>query len=206
MEEERDHERFLGHIAHRLAGTNPVEAERVIRMMRDQWPYFRDAYTQRVCYRMVTVDPERAKNLARAFMTNYRYKARALGAMALALARTGKDRAEAVAMLAEAYEMLQQVASGKDDQWDGLSMACTARPDCCRSWSKSTRVSCAKTFGGTLAMRPPWRGGDSRDGIPADRGIAGCRDGGTLRSRRRPPDPGRVGRDRAGEARLRSRR
>ena len=41
MEEERDHERFLGHIAHRLAGTNPVEAERVIRMMRDLWPYFR---------------------------------------------------------------------------------------------------------------------------------------------------------------------
>ena len=39
MEEERDHERFLGHIAHRLAGTNPVEAERVIRMMCDLWPY-----------------------------------------------------------------------------------------------------------------------------------------------------------------------
>ena len=72
----------------------------------------------RVCYRMVTVDPERAKNLARAFMTNYRYKARALGAMALPWPGPEGSR-EALAMLAEAFELLQQVAAGKDDQWDG---------------------------------------------------------------------------------------
>ena len=93
-EEEREHEQYLGHIAHRLAGKDPGEAERVLKMMRDHWPYFRDMYIQRVCHRMVTLDRDRAMRLARG-MTDYRYKARTLGAMALALASTRKDHAAA---------------------------------------------------------------------------------------------------------------
>ena len=89
-EEEREHERYLGRIAHRLAGKDPAEAERVFMMtMRDQWPYFHDTYTQRVCYRMVTLDPERAMRVARG-ITNYSDKARALGVMALCAGGVGK--------------------------------------------------------------------------------------------------------------------
>ena len=124
-EEEPDHERFLGHIAHRLAGTNPAEAERVLRMMHDHWPYFRDMYTQCVCHRMVTIDKERALNLARKFMTNYRYKGGPWGPWLLALARTRNDRKEATALLSEAFALLERTSGGKDDFWDGLSMACT---------------------------------------------------------------------------------
>ena len=118
--------RYLGHIAHRLAGKDPAEAERVLMtMMRDQWPYYHDTYAQRVCYRMVTLDPERALRLARE-ITDYNDKARALGAMAMALAQSGKDRATAEALLDEAFGGLEKVASGNQDQWNGLSMACTA--------------------------------------------------------------------------------
>ena len=125
-EKDREHDRYLGHIAHRLAGKDPAEAERVLMMMtRDQWPYYHDTYAQRVCYRMVTLDPERALRLARE-ITDYNDKARALGAMAMALAQSGKDRATAEALLDEAFGGLEKVASGNQDQWNGLSMACTA--------------------------------------------------------------------------------
>jgi hypothetical protein len=124
-EEEREHQQYLGHIAHRLAGSHAEEAKRVLKTMRDQWPYFRDTYTQRVCHRMMAHDPERVMRLARA-MTNYRDKARALGAMALATATAKGDRAAAASLLAEAFDVLEQVADGKKDFWVGLNMACTA--------------------------------------------------------------------------------
>ena len=44
-EEDRDHDEYLGTIAHELAGKNPAEAERVLMMMRDVWPHSRDEYT-----------------------------------------------------------------------------------------------------------------------------------------------------------------
>ncbi|MEJ7639845.1 MAG: hypothetical protein WKF75_18210 [Singulisphaera sp.] len=52
-------------------------------MMSDVWPNFRDNYAQRVCHRMATVDPGRARRLAAA-MKDHKGKARAYGAMALA--------------------------------------------------------------------------------------------------------------------------
>lgn len=85
-EEERSYDQYLGRIAHRLAARDPAAAERVLAMTHEHWPYSRDMFIQRVCHRMMTVDPERALRLARG-MTNYRDKARALGAMALAVAR-----------------------------------------------------------------------------------------------------------------------
>ncbi len=169
--ENGEHDRYLGHIAHRLAGKNTADAERVLMMMRDQWPYFRDMYTQRVCYRMATLDPDRAMRLARG-MTDYRYKARALGAMALALAQSGKDRAPAVALLDEAYGLLEQVAGGKQDQWDGLGMACTAAAGLLPIVEQVDPSRVRECLWRTLAMRPPLRSGDSRDGIPL---IAGSR-------------------------------
>ena len=169
--EEGEHNRFLGHIAHRLAGKKPAEAERVLLMMRDHWPYFRDMYTQRVCYRMANLDRDRALRLARG-MTDYRYKARALGAMALAFAQTGKDGGEADALLDEAFGVLEQVAGGKQDQWDGLSMACTAAAGLLPIVEQVDPCRVREHLWRTLAMRPPLRSGDNRDGIPL---IAGSR-------------------------------
>lgn len=170
-EEEREHEQYLGHIAHRLAGKDPGEAERVLMMMRDHWPYFRDMYTQRVCHRMVTLDPDRAMRLARG-MTNYRDKARALGAMALALAGSGMDRAAAASLLNETFGVLEKVADGKEDQWDGLNMACTAAAGLLPIVEQVDPSLVREYLWRTLAMRPPLRSGDERDGIPL---IAGSR-------------------------------
>jgi beta-lactamase regulating signal transducer with metallopeptidase domain len=124
-EHEREHDRYLGRIAYEIARLNPAEAEKVLMMMRDKWPHFRDEYTQKVCYRMVTVDRQRAMRLA-AGMKNYRYRARALGAMALALEKTEGDHATALRLLDEAFEVLDQSVEERKDDWDGLGMACTA--------------------------------------------------------------------------------
>ena len=67
-------------------------------MMRDVWPHFRDEYIERVCYRMVSVDSKRAKALAAA-AKNYRHRARALGAMALAISRKTGDHTQAAPAL-----------------------------------------------------------------------------------------------------------
>jgi hypothetical protein len=121
MEDKRDS--HLGRIAHELAAKNPAEAERVLMMMRDRWPDFRDNYAMRVCYRMASVDRKRAHALAGA-MKDYRLQARALGAMALAIAR--EDRAAAVALIREAFAGLEAVMDDDADQWNGLGTAATA--------------------------------------------------------------------------------
>jgi beta-lactamase regulating signal transducer with metallopeptidase domain len=163
-EEVREHEQHLGHIAHRLADKSPADAERVLMTMRDHWPYFRDDYTQRVCYRMMAVDPDRAKALA-GRMTNYRHKARALGAMALAVSRSKRDRAEPARLLAEAFAVLDQAAGTKEDQWDGLGMACTAAAGLLPIVEQIDPGLVPEYLWRTLALRPPLRSGDSRDGI-----------------------------------------
>jgi beta-lactamase regulating signal transducer with metallopeptidase domain/protocatechuate 3,4-dioxygenase beta subunit len=170
-EEEREHEQYLGHIAHRLAAKDPAAAERIIRRMHDHWPYFRDMYIQRVCHRMVTVDRERALNLARTTMTNYRYKARALGAMGLALAKSG-DRTAATRLVAESFEVLERVAGGDQDQWDGLNMACTVAAGLLPIVEQIDPSLVREYLWRTLAMRPPLRPRDERDGIAL---IAGSR-------------------------------
>jgi hypothetical protein len=163
-EEQREHDQYLGHIAHRLAGKNPAEAQRLLMMMHDQWPHFRDDYTQRVCYRMVTVDPERAMKLSRE-MTNYRQKARALGAMALALARSKGDRAAPARLLAESFSVLQEAVESRKDMWDGLSMACTAAAGLLPIIEQVDPSLVPEYLWRTLALRPALRAGDTRDGI-----------------------------------------
>ena len=105
-------------------------------------------------------------------MTNYRYKARALGAMALALATTKKDRAGATALLAEAFELLERTAGGKDDMWDGLAMACTVAASLLPIVEQVDPTLVREYLWRTLALRPAWRSGDARDEIPL---IAGTR-------------------------------
>src|SRR5262249_24914874 len=60
-----EYDRHHGTIAHKLAGKNPAEAERVLNMLRHpNQPTLRDQWAQRVCYRMAPVDPERAQRIA----------------------------------------------------------------------------------------------------------------------------------------------
>jgi beta-lactamase regulating signal transducer with metallopeptidase domain/protocatechuate 3,4-dioxygenase beta subunit len=164
METERGHDQFLGRMAHELARQNPAEAERLLMLMRDVWPHFRDAYTERVCYRMVTVDPQRAIALA-ARMTNYRHRARALGGMALALAKTKGDRQTAVRLLGEAFDVLDQAVTSRNDDWDGLGMACTAAAGLLPIVEQIDVRLLPQYLWRTLALRPPIPGPNGRDGI-----------------------------------------
>ncbi len=162
--EDRDHDKYLGRIAHELAGKNPAEAERVLMMMRDAWPHFRDEYTERVCYRMVAVDPKRAKALAAA-IKKPRHRSRALGAMALAISRKTRDRTQAVQLCNEAFAVLEQaVASGTDD-WDGLGMACTAGAGLLPIVEQVDGRLIPEYVMRTLALRLPIPGPMGREGI-----------------------------------------
>jgi tetratricopeptide (TPR) repeat protein len=163
-ENERDHDQYLGRIAHEIAGRGPAEAEKVLMMMRDVWPHFRDEYTQKVCYRMVTVDRARALALA-AGMKNHRYKARALAAMALALEKTKGDHDSAVRLLDEAFQVLEQAVEARKDDWDGLGMACTAAAGLLPIVEQVDARRISEFIWRTLALRPPIPGPNGRDGI-----------------------------------------
>jgi hypothetical protein len=163
-ENEREHDRYLGCIAHEIAGRNPAEAERVLKMMRDVWPHFRDEYTQKVCYRMVKLDRQRAMNLA-AGMKNHRHRARALGAMALAIENTKRDHAGAVRLLDEAFQVLDQAVESRHDDWDGLGMACTAAAGLLPIVEQVDAGRLPEFIWRTLALRPPIPGPNGRDGI-----------------------------------------
>ncbi len=163
-ESERDHDEYLGKMAREVAGKNPPEAERVLIRMRDVWPHSRDEAAQRVCYRMVTADRERAVSLA-SRIKNYRHRARALGRMALALEKNKKDHALAVRLLGEAFDLLEKaVASGIDD-WDGLGVACTTAAGLLPIIEQVDARLLAEYLWRTLALRPPIPGPKGRDGI-----------------------------------------
>ena len=68
--------------------------------------------------------------------------------------------------------MLEKVAGGNQDQWDGLSMACTAAAGLLPIVEQVDPRRVQECLWRTLAMRPPLRSGDVRDGIPL---IAGTR-------------------------------
>ena len=163
-EHEREHDQYLGRIAHEIAGRNPAEAEKVLKMMRDVWPHFRDDFTQKVCYRMVTVDRKRAQALA-AGMKNHRHRARALGAMALALEKTKGDHETAIRLLDEAFQMLDQAVEARKDDWDGLGMACTAAAGLLPIVEQVDARRLSEFIWRTLALRPPIPGPNGRDGI-----------------------------------------
>jgi hypothetical protein len=163
-ENEREHDQYLGRIAHEIAGRSPAEAEKVLMMMRDVWPHFRDEYTQKVCYRMVTVDRKRALALA-AGMKNHRYRARALGAMALAVEKTTRDHETAVRLLDEAFQALDDAVEARKDDWDGLGMACTAAAGLLPIVEQVDGRRLSEFIWRTLALRPPIPGPNGRDGI-----------------------------------------
>ncbi len=163
MEADRNHDMALGHIAHELAGRKPAEAERVLRMLRDQWPFFRDDYAQRVCYRMARVDPARAIAIA-ARMKDYRAHARALGVMALA---RKAEQAAATSLLREAFGVLERAVEEGEDSWNGLGAASTAAAGLLPIAEAVDARLLPELIGRTLALRQPLRGPDERDAVAA---------------------------------------
>jgi hypothetical protein len=108
--------RHHGNLAHKLAGTQPAEAERVfdllLRLKDGQQVYNRDHYAVRVCYRMAPADLPRARKIAATVKEPYD-RARTSGVMAQALAR-GRPK-EALELLDESFALLAtQAASGQD--------------------------------------------------------------------------------------------
>jgi hypothetical protein len=163
MEGDREHEAALGQIAHELAGRAPAAAERVLGMMRDEWPHFRDEYAQRVCYRMAAVDSARARAIV-GRMNDAKAKARSLGVMALAFK---SDRAVAAGLLREAFAVLELAVEEGQDMWNGLGTASTAAAGLLPIAEQVDPRLVPEALGRTLALRPPLRGPDARDGIAA---------------------------------------
>jgi hypothetical protein len=116
MKDLKDPFEFVRHhanLALKLAGSQPAEAERLLDLItkgKPQQVHSRDHYAARICARMAGADSKRARKLADSIRDDAS-RARALGAMAGALA---KDRpTEARSLLDEAFAVLaRQVAAG----------------------------------------------------------------------------------------------
>ena len=107
--------RHHGNMAHELATIDPGEAERILDLLkpRERQVYpARDGFAERVCYRMVRVDPDRAERIAGriSFLT---LRAETYGLMAHALfeANPQANRERAVELLQKAISPLRKAAS-----------------------------------------------------------------------------------------------
>ncbi|HZW31549.1 MAG TPA: hypothetical protein VFF52_12630 [Isosphaeraceae bacterium] len=158
-------ERFLGHIAYKLAAQVPADAERVLE--RIPIKQATDRYVVAACAAMATKDLARARRLAETRIAREGSGSRphAFGLMARAIAPT--DKAGAIRLLDEAYAALDQLASGGDrPSYPGLVEVAggllpiveQVEPD-----------RLGEFLGRTLALRPAR--GDQTD--PDDAGSAG---------------------------------
>jgi RNA polymerase sigma factor (sigma-70 family) len=124
LQDPLEYDRHHGNIAHKLAGTRPAEAERVLGMLGKPGRVIQgggrpalvslapNQYAVRVCYRMAMADLERARRIADR-ISDPHLKAQALGVMAQALA--GTKPAQATELLDQGFAVLtDHVASGKD--------------------------------------------------------------------------------------------
>lgn len=108
----REFDRHHGNIAHELAARDPAEAERVLGLVRD--PFQRDQYAVRVVYRMARADLARARRLAGA-INDTSLRGYGLGMVAIGLAEADK-RAEAAALLDEAFALLERASEAAEGQ------------------------------------------------------------------------------------------
>ena len=114
-------DRVLGKIAYRVAAQQPAEAERVLAMIGD--PYRRDSSKVRVCYRMATVDGERAQSLAEGITSPY------LRALSLGWTARGFvifDRRRARKTLDEAFQILGSLVEADEGRFYGPQSAAVA--------------------------------------------------------------------------------
>lgn len=118
LRDDEEYCRHHGNIAHKIAGVNPAEAERVLGLLRtrlanqaDLVSGAIDQYAPRVCYRMAAVDLGRAKRIASG-VSDAVQKAQAHAVMAQALAKT--QPAVARELLDRAFAVLEASKSSKD--------------------------------------------------------------------------------------------
>ncbi len=105
--DENEHVRHHGNVAHELAAIDPEKAELALNSIRSPEPDSfdrRSQYACRVAYRMVAVDPERARRIALA-VDDVGSRAYALGCIAMGV--LANDRAHAAQLLAEAMQTME---------------------------------------------------------------------------------------------------
>ncbi len=107
-EDDFDHDRHHGNIAHALAARDPAGAQRVLNMMRTK--HNRDQWSSRLCYHLASPDTDRAREIAMAIETPC-IRAHALGMMALAL--SDSDKSLASTLVQEAFAQLDELVIRK---------------------------------------------------------------------------------------------
>jgi hypothetical protein len=103
--------RHHGNMAHRLAGLNPQQAERVLNLItrkNETSGFDRDRYAIRVCYRLASRDLPRGRRIADTIRSPIK-RAQAFGVMADALAKS--QPASATELLQHAFVVLDQAAA-----------------------------------------------------------------------------------------------
>jgi hypothetical protein len=111
----------LGKIAYRVAAQQPAEAERALAMIDDR--YRREHSTPRVCYRMATVDGERARNLAQRLTSPY-LRALSLGWTARGWSISDPRRARQT--LDEAFNILRSLVDADEGRFYSPQCAAVA--------------------------------------------------------------------------------
>jgi protocatechuate 3,4-dioxygenase beta subunit len=143
-------ERFLGHIAHKLAAPAPADAERVLE--RIPIKQATDRYVVATCAAMATKDLARARRLAESRISREGPASRphAFGLMAQAIAATNKSGA--IRLLDEAYTALDQIASSGDrSSYAGLVQVAAGLLPIVEQLEPDRL---AEFLGRTLALRP----------------------------------------------------
>jgi hypothetical protein len=106
------------HIAYRVAGRLPADAERVLELCPDSFQ--REAFIPRICHRMAPVDADRARALVERVCSPY-LRAHALGLMAMALAAS--DAGQSRNLLAEAFDTLIHISDHGEERLSHLWMS-----------------------------------------------------------------------------------
>lgn len=121
LPDEKNRDLMLGKIAYRVAAQQPAEAERVMGMIGDR--YRCHHCTPRVCYRMATVDGERAIRIAQGVTSPY-LRALSLGWTARGWAISDPHRARQT--LDEAFGILSSLVEADEGRFFGPQSAAVA--------------------------------------------------------------------------------
>src|SRR6185369_11683252 len=120
LQDKREYTRHLGNLAHIMAAKQPEEAQRLLDKAThnnsDDFEYGR--YAQRVCYRMASVDLERAKEVAAKIKTYHHCKAQAYAQIANALAKSNPKEAESA--LRQAFGVLAAAVSDAESDFTNI--------------------------------------------------------------------------------------
>jgi hypothetical protein len=121
LQDPYEYVRHHGSLAHKLAGTQPAEAERVFGILlkpSDRTQVLnRDQYAIRICHRMAPADLPRARKIAETIQ-HPDYKPQAYSVMAQALAR--REPQEARGLLDRAFDLLAGLVASGEGQFNNF--------------------------------------------------------------------------------------